>query len=144
MTDQAQELGMWLYLVSRAHHNLANQLFEQIGLHRGQPSVLFELDRHDGVTQSELARRIEVTPATLTNLLNRLEAHLYIRRVRDPLDARVFRVYLTDAGREKTVQARAITEQMETLAFKDFNDVELEALSESLQRLRRNLTNSIQ
>jgi DNA-binding MarR family transcriptional regulator len=144
MTEQAQKLGMWLYLVSRAHHNLANQLFEQIGLHRGQPSVLFELDRQDGINQCELARRIEVTPATLTNLLNRLEAHLYIRRVRDPLDARVFRIYLTDAGREKTVQARAITEQMETLAFENFTAEEMETLSEYLQRLRRNLSNRTQ
>ena len=67
-----QENGKLLYLVSRAHHNLADRLFGQVGLYRGQAPVLFELVQQDGLTQSELAEKMELSQATLTNLLHRL------------------------------------------------------------------------
>ena len=108
MTED-KDLGYLLFLISRGHHNLANRIFNQIGLYRGQPAILFELGRRDGITQSELAEKIEVTQATLTNILHRMEASGLITRQRDTDDSRFLHIFLTDAGREKLVQAKRQT-----------------------------------
>ncbi len=104
MSLPEKKLGPLLFLVSRAHNNQASQVFEQLGLHRGQPPVLFEIGRQDGITQSELAEKMEVTPATITNMLRRMQTSGFIVRARDPADTRVSRV-LPDRERKRSAGA---------------------------------------
>lgn len=139
MTEK-DSLGHLLFLVSREHHNLASRVFNQIGLYRGQPPVLFELGKHEGVTQSELAKRIEVTQATLTNLLRRMELAGLVTRLSDQVDARITRIYLTEFGREKLTQAQMMREVMERTAFADFSTEEQQLLFEYFTKIRLNLT----
>lgn len=138
MTEK-NRLGYLLFLVSRGHHNLANRVFSQAGLSRGQPSVLFELGKNDGITQTELAKTIEVTQATLTNMLHRMEAAELINRVRDSEDARFTRIYLTDLGRQMLVQANELKEVMEQTAFAGFTSEEQQILKKYLERIHTNL-----
>ena len=49
MTEEETNLGYLLFLVSPAHHNRANQIFGQVRLHRGQPSVLLEIGKSDSI-----------------------------------------------------------------------------------------------
>ncbi len=138
MTEE-KRLGYLLFLVSRGHHNLANRVFSQAGLSRGQPSVLFELDKSDGITQTELAKTIEVTQATLTNMLHRMEASNLITRVRDTEDGRFTRIYLTDSGRKTLAQAIELKEVMEQTAFAGFSLEEQQLLKKYLERIHTNL-----
>ncbi|MEA4908544.1 MAG: MarR family transcriptional regulator [Chloroflexi bacterium] len=142
MTDKA--LGLLLFQVSRAHHNLASQVFEQLGLHRGQPPVLFELGRQDGITQSELAERMEVRPATLTNMLQRMEAAGFITRCRDQADSRVSRVYLTQAGKDVLVRARELANGMDHTAFAGFSSAEKGQIKDFLERIHASLITALE
>jgi MarR family transcriptional regulator, organic hydroperoxide resistance regulator len=135
-----KDLGYLLFLVSRGHHNLANRIFQEIGLYRGQPPVLFELGKHDGITQSELAETIEVTQATLTNILNRMEASGLVTRQRDSEDARCSRIHLTEEGREKLKQAIHQTLVKEEIAFEGFTQEEKVQLNDYFKRIHTNLT----
>jgi MarR family transcriptional regulator, organic hydroperoxide resistance regulator len=126
-------------LVSRAHHNLASQVFEQLGLHRGQPPVLFELGNQDGMTQSELAKKMEVTPATMTNMLHRMEQAGFITRSRDQGDIRVSRVFLTENGKTILNQAREAADKMDQSAFANFSTEEQNQVGDFLERIHRNL-----
>ncbi|HCS40890.1 MAG TPA: MarR family transcriptional regulator [Anaerolineaceae bacterium] len=133
-------LGYRLFLVSRAHHNQASRMFGEIGLFRGQPQVLFNLGDREGVTQTELAEKLELTPATLTNLLTRMEHSGLIERRTDALDSRCSRIFLTDAGRIKLAQAVEQTQKMDAAAFAGFNVEELTLLHQYLERIHQNLT----
>ena len=55
-------------------------------------------------THAELARRMWLSPATLTGILDTLEKAGYVRRERDESDRRVVWLALTEAGAER-VQA---------------------------------------
>ena len=89
MPGMEDTLDFLLAMVGRAHHNLIRQSLERTGLHRGQPPILFALHEGDGIAHSELAARMEVTPATITTAVKRMEkAGLVVRR-RDPEDERV-------------------------------------------------------
>lgn len=63
--------------------------------------VLGVLAVRDGVSHRDLAGRLGVSPATLTPLMDTLEAEGVVLRQRDPNDRRVVRLWITDAGRER-------------------------------------------
>jgi DNA-binding MarR family transcriptional regulator len=138
--DEEKKLGYLLFLVSRAHHNLASRVFKQIGLYRGQPQALFELGEREGLTQSVLSVNLEVTQATLTNILNRMEDSGLILRKRDSQDGRFSRIFLTDTGREKLTRAILQSEVKEKIAFDGFSDEERQQLTQFLNRIHTNLT----
>ncbi len=63
--------------------------------------VLGALVEHDGCSHRDLAGRLRLAPATLTPVLDSLEAAGALTRVRDGVDRRVVRVSITDSGRER-------------------------------------------
>jgi MarR family transcriptional regulator, organic hydroperoxide resistance regulator len=137
----ALDLGRLLYLVSRAHHNLASRTFPQLRLHRGQVGVLFQLEEHDCLNQTVLAEQMEISPATLTNLLNRMETAGFILRRHDQSDSRLSRVCLTEAGNSILSEARKLANEMDLKSFAGFSTEELEKMHEFLQRIHANLSN---
>jgi DNA-binding MarR family transcriptional regulator len=134
------KLGRLLFLVSRAHHNRANRVFTQIGLFRGQQSVLFELGHQEGITQSELAEKLEITTATMTNMLTRMESAGLITRCRDQTDTRCSRIFLTENGKSTLLKARELTDKMDSSAFAGFSSDEQASLNSFLERIHHNLT----
>ncbi len=63
--------------------------------------VLTHLTHQDGISQQDLARRCSRTEVSILNLLKKLEAAGFVLRVRDPVDARSNRVFLTSEGRKQ-------------------------------------------
>ena len=118
----------------------AHGLLHDVGLHRGQHFVLHALWEREGYTQSELASHTRVSPATITNMLQRMERDGLIERRQDTRDQRVSRVYLTDAGRRAQQAAEATWRQLEEEAFAGLTLEERTMLSGLLHRVRKNLT----
>jgi DNA-binding MarR family transcriptional regulator len=71
------------------------------GLSPTSLGLLGALDRADGLSHRELAAELDLTPATLTPVVDALDAAGSIRRARDPGDRRVVRVSITPAGRAR-------------------------------------------
>ena len=95
----SDSIGYLLVQTCKAHRALAEKLWSEIGLHVGQDMILRQLWPAEGCTQSELADRLCIQPATVTKMLQRMEQTNLIQRRGDPEDQRVSRVYLTDQGR---------------------------------------------
>ena len=81
--------GFLLAQVCRLHHTRAQAMLEALGLYRGQPPVLHFLHEEDGLTHSALAVRLNVTPATVTKMLQRMENAGWVIRRPDAVDQRV-------------------------------------------------------
>ena len=56
---------------------------------------------NDGMSARELAEQIDIRPPSLTPILERLELRGEIVRIRDEKDSRVWRISLTDEGRQQ-------------------------------------------
>ena len=132
--------GHLLALVSRAHHNLANKIFGEIDLPRGQPAILFELGHQDGITQSELAKMVDLSEASMTNMLQRMEASGLVRRQRDSSDARFSRIYLTATGSSTLAKAKELAEKMDAITFAGFTPDEQALMVSYLERVYANTT----
>jgi DNA-binding MarR family transcriptional regulator len=74
--------------------------FARHGLSRGRFMVLMMLytDPGDGLSPAQIAARIEVTRATMTGLLDGLEAMKFVSRQPDDSDRRRVRICLTEDG----------------------------------------------
>ncbi len=80
---------------------------ESIGLYKAQGFALLFLSHYEGVPQTEIARSLHLSPASVTNMLQRMERDGWVERRSDPADQRVSRVYLT--ARARALQEEAAT-----------------------------------
>lgn len=85
--------------ISRAVDVHSRQLSVQQGLTGPQLVCLREL-RGERLTPSDLAKKVSVSQATVTGILDRLEARGLVQRERNPDDKRRVFVWLTERGRE--------------------------------------------
>jgi len=83
---------------------LAQQVAE-LNITPVQAMVLGFLSDEDRITSSELGKRTELDSATLTGIIDRLEAAELIERRGNPADRRSIQVHLTERGRSLGIKA---------------------------------------
>ena len=140
-TDRSDvaEINFGVHHLCRQHYSRAQALLEVIGLHRGQPPVLHALWEQESLSQSELAARIHVTAPTLSRMVQRMaKAGLLITKD-DPVDQRVSRVYLTDAGRAIKDRVQSTWAQLGSEMLAGFTPEETELAGRFLERMAANL-----
>lgn len=121
------------------------RLFEKakrIGLFPGQPPILFILSDKKECTQKELGGLLGVRPASMTNILQRMEKMGLISRHTDEKDLRVSLVCLTEKGNDLVSKVHRIEEEMERECFKGFSQEEKEVFGKMLERIFQNLGES--
>ncbi|HEY8582174.1 MAG TPA: MarR family transcriptional regulator [Capillimicrobium sp.] len=105
------------------------------GLSFSQHAVLRVLIDGEVHSAGELAREADLTPASMTKMLDGLSAAGLVGRVRDEDDRRRVAVAITDAGRavhaEKEATIRAAYEQ----ALGDADDAQIAAMADALRRV---------
>jgi hypothetical protein len=97
--------------LAKAHRALVGDALAELGLHLGQDLLLEQLWRQDGL----------------------------LRRERDPDNARLWRVYLTERGRELQQPVRDLRRQVERRLLTGLSDAERERLLALLARVTANL-----
>ena len=132
-------LNFLLIEVCKLHYSNSHKLLEEIGLYRGQPPLLQILGRQEGLSHSELARQLHVKPATVTQMIKRMEKAGFVQRRRDAKDERVSRVYLTDPGRAVQSDLDRVHGTIEAGTFAGFSQAEREQVTRFLSRIRQNL-----
>ena len=137
--SEPQPIGKLLGHVSHLHRQRLHNVFEGLGLHRGQSHVLRALWHNEGQTHSELAAHRCVQPSTISRMLQRMEKDGFIIRRPDPDDQRISRVYLTDHGRavQDEIHRTLHAIEMETMA--EFTPAEQALLRRFLMQMRDNL-----
>lgn len=104
-----------------------------------QFQVLRRLWSGEGMNAQNLAKEAHLDAATMTGVLDRLEAKKLVKRARHESDRRAVRVVLTDEGRALEKPLMAIVKQLNHHALLGFNDDEREVLFAMLDRVERNL-----
>lgn len=90
------------YLIMSDHQLIQKALVSSVkdtGLTPGQPKILDYLLHHDGAIQKEIAIFCHIEPASLTTILNGMEAKGYIERKNIDNNRRSLHVYLTKTGK---------------------------------------------
>lgn len=113
-----------LHYIVRLCHTLCNKKILQqtsaLGLSPGQPKILEFLEYHNGCEQKEIAKACEIEPATVTNLLARMEKVNLIERKQLNGNRRSLHVSLTKEGELVTKKVLKIFEEVRNKAFEGF------------------------
>ena len=97
--------------------------------------ALFVLTRENEATAGALARAAELNPASMTAMIDHLEAGGLVRRRRDEQDRRQTWISLTDAGREQVAAKERLWRSKMANGFSDITPDELAAASKVLDRI---------
>ncbi|WP_240762933.1 MarR family winged helix-turn-helix transcriptional regulator [Paenibacillus thalictri] len=126
--------------VIKKHRERIHTLIQPYEVYPGQPPLLLRLLERDGQSQNELAAHKRVKPATLTVMINRMEATGHLERRSDPLDQRVSRVFLTDKGLRAAQAVKASIMELDSLCFEGFLPEEKLLLRRFLLHMDENLS----
>jgi DNA-binding MarR family transcriptional regulator len=94
-----EELLVSLRKVTRAIGLYSKKLSKESGLTSPQLIVLKEIEQHDGCMVKDIAQSINLSSATVTSILDRLEARTYVIRERSVTDKRKVGLHLTEQGK---------------------------------------------
>jgi DNA-binding MarR family transcriptional regulator len=102
---------------------------------RYEALVLLVFSRKGSLPLGKMGERLMIHPTSVTNIVDRLEAQGFLRRVAHPKDRRTTLAEITDAGRAVVEEAtRSVTGM--SFAMDGLSPRELEQLTRLLRRLR--------
>lgn len=93
-------LGYRIKLLSQLLARKFQEQLDPFGLTPFHWVVLCCLWEEDGLATCSIGEKLQQVGGTLTGVLDRMEERGLIRRERDPRDRRIWRIWLTEAGKE--------------------------------------------
>jgi len=128
-------IGKLFAFVARQQAIQTDRLMEGLGLYRGQAFLLMTLSGQDGLTHSEIAERLEISPAATTKVIKRMEALNYVQRQSDPEDERISRVFLLAEGWSVIQQIRQVFRHMDEILCSNLSAEEQVTLTSLLVKV---------
>lgn len=122
-----------------AHRSLMSGALGDMGSHPGQSFCMREIAHHEGITQKELAEILQVTPPTVSVMLQKLEKAGLIERRADERDQRFMRLYVTEAGKEHHVKAHERIGRAIAMAISPMSEADQLELERLLTQLHDNM-----
>ena len=112
------------------------------GIHFGQARILIFLMQHGKLTQRTIGQGLHIKPATVTNMVKKMDASGLIDRRRDINDDRIINVTLTSKGKKAANFAITVMDQIEDEIRSELSRKEIDILRHPLERVRNTLGGS--
>ena len=128
-------LGWKLKDLNHLHHGVMQNALSKIGLHSGQPRILFTIDHLEGASQKEIAAHLRVSPASLATSLKRMQKAGFLARSSDKHDLRVNKIELTAQGRQAIAACKKQIHIIDQTLKGCFSQQELDQLISYLDRI---------
>jgi MarR family transcriptional regulator for hemolysin len=137
--DPYESLGFHCNLTYKAFVSALKGKLKGTGVSQAQFLALAHLTALGPLSQSELADRLSITPATTVRLVDRMERDGWVVRRTNSEDGRVKRLVPTEkaakAWDDVSQAARALLDQ----AYRGVHPSEIETVKRVLEHIRRNL-----
>jgi MarR family transcriptional regulator for hemolysin len=134
-------IGFLIHDVSRLRRTAFDQRLKPLDITRSQWWVLAGISRHgdQGITQTELARVLDLGKVALGGLIDRLEDRGFVERKADASDRRINRVFLTRKGNQTLDRMQKIGMDMNAKVMKGISLERQHMLAEMLHEMKENL-----
>ncbi|MGH8135287.1 MAG: MarR family winged helix-turn-helix transcriptional regulator [Steroidobacteraceae bacterium] len=128
-------VGFHIRLAHGAVYRHFTETFAHLGLTQKQVSVLWLVDDHPDISQTDLAKRMRMDRATTMTIVNRLQSRRLVVRGKSKSDGRKQTLNLTAAGRKALVTAKSAIRLHERWLKSRFTEREVARLIELLTRI---------
>lgn len=128
-------------MLSRCIHSISDTKFKEFDLQKGQFIFLTRICENPGINQIDLSNLLKVDKTTTTKAIQKLIDAGYIRKTRDDLDKRMWRLYAKEKGYE--TYTLVIEEENRNIAvcFTNFTEAEKESAQLLVKKMRENIEN---
>jgi len=128
-------VGFHIRLAHGAVYRHFTETFSDLDLTQKQVSVLWLVDDHPDIAQTDLAQRMRMDRATTMAIVNRLQARGYLVRGKSASDGRKQTLNLTDEGRSALLVAKGAISEHEKWLKSRFTEKEVKTLIAMLIRI---------
>ncbi|MBQ0728333.1 MAG: MarR family transcriptional regulator [Thalassolituus oleivorans] len=133
--NRYDEVLVSLRRIIRATDMHSKKLSKISGLTSPQLLILQTLRLHSELTVGELARKISLSQATVTTIIDRLEKRNFVKRERGSVDKRKVFVYLTPEADTALLNAPKPLQESFVQQFQDLRDWEQTMILAALERV---------
>ena len=133
--NRYDEVLVSLRRIIRATDMHSKKLSKISGLTSPQLLILQTLRLHSELTVGELARKISLSQATVTTIIDRLEKRNFVKRERGSVDKRKVFVYLTPEADAALLNAPKPLQESFVQQFQDLHDWEQTMILAALERV---------
>ncbi|MDA3833968.1 MAG: MarR family transcriptional regulator [Spirochaetales bacterium] len=133
--DIPKEVLRTLRKITRGIDLHSQQLVKSHGLTGPQLLVLKELSENPSITPSQLARRLSISQATITTMLDRLAKNGHLKRFRDTADKRKVHIELQEKGLDILERSPSVLQEDFVRTFSNLPDWQQTQILSSLQRV---------
>lgn len=125
--------------ITHMEMNCASQSLKQYDLKPWQAAMFFSLHQNSGMSQRELAKKMKLTPSTITSGIKKMEKQGLIERRPDEQDQRIMRLYLTEKAENCLEQVWDVINKTEEMLVSGFSIEEKILLRRFLLQMLDNL-----
>ena len=132
---RSQEVYSALRQVVRAMDVHSKYLHKYYGLSGPQLNILKELSEIDDIPTGQLARKVSLSQATVTDILDRLEERGLVIRQRSSFDKRRVYIQITEKGKSIILKNPSLMKEDFILQFNELEEWEQTLILSSIQRV---------
>jgi DNA-binding MarR family transcriptional regulator len=125
--------------ITRLFRRVFHDHIQRFGITDGEWACLRSLWDEDGISQTVLSERLDMTPAAVALWVTVLERDGFAKRVRDRTDRRKLLIYLTPKGRATQAKLQPAIRSIHEKAFASFSDEEILTLRAMFARIEEAL-----
>lgn len=103
------------------------------------PHILSVIKKYEGCSQNELSQMLNIKPASVTSIVQKLYDNNLIEIKSDNNDLRKKNLYITETGNNILIKSQKILDELNDICFKNFSSKEIEELKNLLNKMYNNL-----
>jgi len=140
-TEWRNFIGYVIHDVSRVRFLYFDAYFKQYGYNRGHWWTLGNIQNRgkDGISQSELARIMNVKKAMMGAMIDQLEEAGLVTREMDRKDRRIKKILVTEKGREVAFEIMNLVKIMAPSFNAGISDEDIDTTMRTLLQMRANI-----
>ena len=133
--DLSEEIVITLRQINRAMSIYSKSLDKHYGLTSPQLFILHELVQADQIAIGEIAKKISLSQATVTDIIDRLEIKSLVTRTKNNLDRRQVLIKITSTGKDIINKRPSLLQKDFLIEFDKLQKWEQHLLLSSVERI---------
>lgn len=126
---------------NRLHRACCEKFTVGLSMHRGQHMILMKLaEGNDKTSQTDIAKRLEISPAAVAVMIKKLEKGGYISKKSSDDDNRLNEISITDKGKETVAITQKYFSDVDKTLFSGIDEENLCVLEECFSKMSENMT----
>ncbi|CAJ1203443.1 MarR family winged helix-turn-helix transcriptional regulator [Companilactobacillus nantensis] len=126
------EFGMVRHVADKVAHRNSDE--DEKFMFQGQGKILLALSQNNGLSQKELATRLDLTAQSTAEFVNKLVKKGFVTKEKSTTDRRMTIIRITDLGRQTTTMESSVPEFLNALS-----DEELDQFANILTKINTHL-----